>query len=152
MEDLESPRKSDRLLSVPLNTSAQPEVRNSKKSNIRYACLAQVIQDGGLPVAIIARYSVIPSHATTALFSTCGMKLWVFVVSAIISLPRNFVSVYIGSSFESDAEGTGEKKSKIINIAVIVATIIITMFAMRFIDVRVNAVKEEVICEKRKAR
>lgn len=103
-------------------------------------------------MAIIARYSVIPSHATTALFSTCGMKLWVFVVSAIASLPKNFINVYIGSAFESDAEGTGGKRSKIINVAVIVATIIVTMFAMRFIDARVNAVKGEVIYERRKAR
>ncbi|KAF7981311.1 hypothetical protein HWV62_34245 [Athelia sp. TMB] len=123
-----------------------------KKTNIRYACLTRVIQEGGLPIAIVSRYSVIPSHATTALFATCGMKLWVFVVSTIASLPKNFVNVYIGSAFEADAAGKGSKKSRLINVLLIVATVVITMIAMRFIDSRVNGVKEEVIYERRKAR
>ncbi|KZP30706.1 hypothetical protein FIBSPDRAFT_92305 [Athelia psychrophila] len=123
-----------------------------KKTNVRYACLGRVIQEGGLPVAVVARYSIIPSHVTTALFATCGLKLWVFVASAIASLPKNFVSVYIGSTFAADAAGTGSKKSKLINAIVVVVTIFITMFAMRFIDSRINAVKQEVIYERRKAR
>ncbi|KZP17661.1 hypothetical protein FIBSPDRAFT_933874 [Athelia psychrophila] len=123
-----------------------------KKNNIKYDCLSRVIQEGGLPVAIISRYSIIPSHVTTALFATCGMKLWVFVVSAIASLPKNFVNVYIGSTFEADAAGTAGKKSKLINIIVVAATVLITVFAMKFIDAKINAVKQEVVHTRQKAR
>lgn len=80
------------------------------------------------------------------------MKLWVFIISAISSLPKNFVNVYVGSTFEADAAGTASKATKLINIAVVAATIFITIFAMKFIDARINAVKMEVIYERRKSR
>jgi hypothetical protein len=34
----------------------------------------------------------------TALFSTCGVSLWTFVVSAVVSLPRPFSAVLVGYS------------------------------------------------------
>ncbi|KAF7972964.1 hypothetical protein HWV62_16546 [Athelia sp. TMB] len=123
-----------------------------KQTNVKYACLARVVQEGGLPVAVVARYSVIPSHVATALFATCGMQLWVFVASAVASLPKNFVNVYIGYAFEAEATGAGAKKSKLINIVLVGVTAVVTVFAMRFIDAKINAVKEGVVYERRKAR
>jgi hypothetical protein len=35
-----------------------------EENNIRYATLARVIREGGVMVAIIARYSTIPGHST----------------------------------------------------------------------------------------
>lgn len=42
---------------------------------------------------------------TTAVFSTCGMKLWVFAVAAFLSLPKQFITVYIGVILEQNGEG-----------------------------------------------
>jgi hypothetical protein len=33
-----------------------------EEKNVEYAILARVIRDGGIKIAIISRYSVIPSH------------------------------------------------------------------------------------------
>jgi hypothetical protein len=41
----------------------------------------------------------------TALFSTCGVSLWTFVVSAVISLPRPFSAVLVGYSLGLTAHG-----------------------------------------------
>ena len=53
-----------------LNTVVVPE--NLEKTILRYACLAKVVREAGTLVALIARYSVIPSHCefqTEHLFS-----------------------------------------------------------------------------------
>lgn len=38
--------------------------RNQKmeKTNLKYACLAKVVRQGGFKVVLIMRYSAIPSH------------------------------------------------------------------------------------------
>ncbi|KAF7972410.1 hypothetical protein HWV62_17958, partial [Athelia sp. TMB] len=123
-----------------------------KQKNIQYACLSKVVQDGGLKVAIVARYSVIPPHVTTALFATCGMKLQVFIISALVSLPKNFVNVYVGVTFEQEENGTQNNKSKLINFIVLCVTIVITVFAMRYIQALINGVKPEIIHRRRKMR
>jgi len=123
-----------------------------RSTNIRYACLSKVVQEGGVKVAIIARYSVIPEHIITAIFATCGMSLWTFVISAIASMPKQFINVYIGVTFESTANGSSGGKSQLINTIVTVLTIAVTIFAMRYMRAQVNAVKADVIYARRKAR
>lgn len=41
----------------------------------------------------------------TALFSTCGISLFVFLVSAVLSLPAVFVNVYLGYALKLQADG-----------------------------------------------
>jgi hypothetical protein len=43
-----------------------------EEKNVEYAILARVIRDGGIKIAIISRYSVIPSHC----MSRSGLSLW----------------------------------------------------------------------------
>lgn len=123
-----------------------------KSKSIQYAALSRVIQDGGVKVAIVARYSVIPEHIVTAIFATCGMSLRTFIISAISSMPKQFINVYIGVTFESTANGADGGKSKLITTIVTIVTIAITIFAMRYITGKVNAVKPDVIYARRKAR
>jgi uncharacterized membrane protein YdjX (TVP38/TMEM64 family) len=87
-----------------------------EKKKIWYACLAKVTREGGFRIAIMARLSAIPGHCaslyisltsagsstqflslvTTAVFATCGMNIFVFIIACIISLPKQFITVYLG--------------------------------------------------------
>jgi uncharacterized membrane protein YdjX (TVP38/TMEM64 family) len=41
----------------------------------------------------------------TALFSTCGISLTTFIISAITSLPKPFVNVFLGYALKLQVEG-----------------------------------------------
>ncbi len=97
-----------------------------ERTNIRYACLARVVREGGFKVALIARFSAIPGHCelpnssqrlpsniaisivTTAVFSTCGMNIWLFMAAAFFSLPKQFVTVYLGVALEQSDDGNNQ--------------------------------------------
>jgi hypothetical protein len=36
---------------------------------------------------------------TTAVFSVCGMGIFVFVLAAALSLPKQFITVYLGGEY-----------------------------------------------------
>jgi uncharacterized membrane protein YdjX (TVP38/TMEM64 family) len=42
---------------------------------------------------------------TTPLFSTAGVSFWHFLAACVLSVPRSFLAVYIGSSLEDEANG-----------------------------------------------
>ena len=86
------------------------------------------MRDGGFKIALIARLSAIPGHCefevmkisvyssiilpplvTTAIFSTCGMGIIVFSFAAILSMPKQFITVYLGVILEESNNG---KKSR----------------------------------------
>jgi len=46
---------------------------------------------------VVVRLSVVPSHISTAVFSTCDVKFWHFVVATFLSLPKQLIVVYIGT-------------------------------------------------------
>lgn len=123
-----------------------------EKTKIWYACLAQVVRDGGFKIALIARLSAIPGHFTTAVFSTCGMGILVFSLAAILSSPKQFITVYLGVILAESNAGGQDKKSKIISDVVVVLTFIITIIAMWYILHKMNAAKPQIIYNKRKAR
>jgi hypothetical protein len=97
--------------------------KRTSEPKIRYSALARVVRDGGFKTAIIARYSAIPSHrtfdvryhhvflftsrsVTTALFAACGMDFWTFLFAALLSLPKQIASVYIGFALSEAGSGT----------------------------------------------
>lgn len=43
---------------------------------------------------------------TTAVFSTCGMGVITFSIAAILSLPKQFITVYLGVALEQSEDGT----------------------------------------------
>src|SRR5882757_9855039 len=93
-----------------------------EKSNIMYSALGRVVREGGFKIALIVRYSAIPGHCvsslffylkfalhfvclvTTAIFAICGMNIFVFMLAAALSLPKQFITVYIGTLLESSAD------------------------------------------------
>ncbi|PIL26646.1 hypothetical protein GSI_11271 [Ganoderma sinense ZZ0214-1] len=124
-----------------------------ERTKLQYACLARVVRDGGFKIALIARLSAIPGHFTTAVFSTCGMSVITFSIAAILSLPKQFITVYLGVALEQSEDGKKSSKSDtIIKDVVLAATTIITIGAMWYIYHKMNQAKPLVIYDRRKAR
>ncbi|KAI0648623.1 snare associated Golgi protein-domain-containing protein [Trametes meyenii] len=124
-------------------------VRGKKweEKNLQYGLLAEVVREGGFLIAVIIRFSAIPGHLTTTVFATCGMNLFNFLGAAILSLPKQLATVYLGS-----AQSTENHTTKTIKTVVIVVTIVVTIFAMRYVGIQTNKIKERVIYRRRKAR
>ncbi|KAF7329127.1 hypothetical protein MKEN_00173200 [Mycena kentingensis (nom. inval.)] len=123
-----------------------------ERTQIPYACLARCVRTGGFKIALIARFSAIPGHFTTAVFATCGMNIWVFSIAAILSLPKQFITVYLGVILEESDKGETSNQSKIISRSVLAATVLVTVLAMWWIFHQMNLVKPAVIYDRRKAR
>ncbi|KAJ3782364.1 hypothetical protein GGU11DRAFT_748191 [Lentinula aff. detonsa] len=122
-----------------------------EKTKISYACLAKVVRDGGFKIALIARLSAIPGHFTTAVFSTCGMNVFVFAVAAVLSLPKQFITVYLGVIL-GEAAGQESTKQKLISDGVVAVTVIVTVAACWYLLRKMNEVKPDIIYARRKAR
>ena len=102
-----------------------------EKGSIMYTALGRVVREGGFKIALIARYSAIPGHCvysvlshrgfslrsvylvTTAIFAICRMNIFVFILAATLSLPKQFITVYIGTLLESSANCTSFSKLKV---------------------------------------
>ncbi|KAF8339675.1 uncharacterized protein EI90DRAFT_2907774 [Cantharellus anzutake] len=123
-----------------------------ERTNLKYAALAKLIRRGGYLIPIVARFSAIPGHFTTAVFSTCGMNIWVFIVSATVSLPKQLTTVYLGVIIEESSSNTQSKKSKIISDTVLIVSILITIIAAWWIFREMTKVKPEVMRDMRRRR
>lgn len=53
---------------------------------------------------------------TTAVFSTCGMGIFTFSLAAILSLPKQFVTVYLGVILEQSESGAFSSPSRLPSI------------------------------------
>ncbi|KZV77371.1 hypothetical protein PENSPDRAFT_707259 [Peniophora sp. CONT] len=121
-----------------------------EKTNITYGVLARVVREGGFKIALVARLSAIPGHFTTAVFSSCGMGIFVFSLAALLSLPKQFVTVYLGVLIDtSDSETTAQRLA---SYAVVGVTVAITALAMWYIYREMNRLKPAYIYDRRKAR
>ncbi|KZT29205.1 hypothetical protein NEOLEDRAFT_1057382 [Neolentinus lepideus HHB14362 ss-1] len=123
-----------------------------EKSSMRYGALARAIRDGGFIVVLVCRYSIIPAHLTTAVFSTCGVGFLTFTLAAVLSLPKQLVTVYMGVLVEQSGDHTSSRKTKLATALVLIVTIAVTIFAMRFMRAKTTAAREQIIYERRRAR
>ncbi|KDQ52660.1 hypothetical protein JAAARDRAFT_72915 [Jaapia argillacea MUCL 33604] len=121
-------------------------------TSIFYASLSQIVKQGGLKIALIVRYSAVPSHFTTVVFATCGMSFTTFIIAAVLSLPKMLVHVFIGVSLSASNAGNDSKRLRILNIVVVIAFVIITIVAMKYIKKRLAEVTPAVVYARRKAR
>ncbi|KAG8984191.1 Tlg2-vesicle protein [Tulasnella sp. JGI-2019a] len=122
-----------------------------ERDKLTYACLARCVREGGFLVALVARLSAIPGHFTTAVFATVGMHIWTFCLGAFLSLPKQFATVYIGVALEQ-AAGTETRQQRILSAVVITLSIVITIWAARWVLAKMNAAKPAVLAERRKRR
>ncbi|KAJ6482036.1 hypothetical protein C8R47DRAFT_581856 [Mycena vitilis] len=124
--------------------------KKEEKSKLSFALMAHVVRTGGFLVVIMIRYSAIPPHFATAVFATVGLEFWVFFAACVLSLPKAFAPVYIGWALrpENDNNSTSNKVEKII----MVISVLITLFAFRWIKAKMEGAKPDVIYARRKAR
>lgn len=80
------------------------------------------------------------------------MGILVFSLAAILSLPKQFITVYLGVILEQSGTGTQTTQSRIISDVVLAVTILITFVAMWYIFHEMDKVKPQVIYDRRKAR
>ena len=59
-----------------------------ERKNLNYACMAHITREGGFMVILLARLSAIPGHFTTAVFATVGMNVFIFILAAVLSMPK----------------------------------------------------------------
>ncbi|TVY42507.1 Golgi apparatus membrane protein [Lachnellula subtilissima] len=78
-------------------------------------------------VVLIVRFSVIPSHFSTAVFSTCNVKFWYFAIATFATLPKQIILVYVGVLFAQ------KNKNNTINDIVLVITFLVTVAAGAYI-------------------
>jgi hypothetical protein len=78
------------------------------------------------------------------------MDIFVFSLAALLSLPKQFVPVYLGVILSESHLGI--KHTRIVSDIVLVLTFIVTIGAMWYILLYMNKVKPQVIYARRKAR
>ena len=103
-----------------------------EEKDVTYACICKVIREGGFRIAFMARLSAIPGHLTTPAFAACGMSLWVFTITAIVTLPKQLMAVYLGTVFGQDNEGH-ITTSKIVEWIILGLSFLITIWAAWYI-------------------
>jgi uncharacterized membrane protein YdjX (TVP38/TMEM64 family) len=67
-----------------------------ERTNLNYGALARLTRDGGFWIVLIIRLSAIPAHFSTAVFSTCNVNFFYFVIATLLSLPKQIFLVYLG--------------------------------------------------------
>ncbi|CDO74538.1 hypothetical protein BN946_scf184641.g4 [Trametes cinnabarina] len=120
-----------------------------EEKRLTYALYAEVVRRGGLVVPTVMRLTFIPGHLLTAIFSTCGMSIWMFFGAAVISLPKQLAIVYIGSV---QGSGGNTPVTSAIKAVVVLATVAMTYLAMRYVNAKVDQVKADVVYARRKRR
>ncbi|KAL5117787.1 hypothetical protein ACEQ8H_004261 [Pleosporales sp. CAS-2024a] len=80
-----------------------------ERKNLNYGALARLTRDGGFWIVLVIRLSVVPSHFSTAVFSTCDVRFWHFFVSTFLSLPKQIVLVYLGVLLVQNSDDNGIK-------------------------------------------
>ncbi|WVR06637.1 hypothetical protein IAU60_003669 [Kwoniella sp. DSM 27419] len=102
-----------------------------ERKNINYACMAHIVREGGFWLIFAIRLSAIPGHFSTAVFATCGMSIWIFMIATILTLPKQLIVVYLGTHFNNKDQET--KTEKIVSYAVVALGFLITIWAAWYI-------------------
>ncbi|EQB50077.1 Golgi apparatus membrane protein TVP38 [Colletotrichum gloeosporioides] len=114
-----------------------------ERTNLNYGALARLTRDGGFWIVFIIRFSVIPSHFSTAVFSTCDVKFWHFAVSTFLTLPKQIILVYLGVLLvEKKQNGNNTIKNIVFG-----ATFVLTIALAVYIWVKMRRVKKMLLAE-----
>ncbi|EIW76957.1 hypothetical protein CONPUDRAFT_76496 [Coniophora puteana RWD-64-598 SS2] len=125
-----------------------------ESENIQFATLAAVIREGGFKIILMARFSAIPPHFTTAVLATCGTSMPKFLLATFLALPRQFAPVYIGYTLEQSINGdsSAEDRTHAVVTAVVVSVLVsVTVIALHYVG-SLMAVKLPIIVYERRKR
>lgn len=125
------------------------KMREIEEHRLFYACMYRVVREGGFFVVLVIRYSAIPPHFSTGLFAACGVSFWIYLAAAVLSLPKQFATVYLGVVAAQKHE---TKWNKLLSVVVIVVTSAVTLIAMHWLFKKMDHVRPLVIAEKHNAK
>lgn len=92
-------------------------------------------------MVFIIRFSIVPSHFSTAVFSTCDVKFWHFAVATFLTLPKQIFIVYLGVLLVAQ-----DQNNKTQNI-VLGITFVVTLIMGVYIWTRMKKAKEFLLRE-----
>ncbi|KAK2736495.1 cytoplasm protein [Colletotrichum kahawae] len=119
-----------------------------ERTNLNYGALARLTRDGGFWIVFIIRFSVIPSHFSTAVFSTCDVRFWHFAVSTFLTLPKQIILVYLGVLLvEKKQNGNNTIKNVVFG-----ATFVLTIALAVYIWVKMRRVKKMLLAEQEQGK
>ncbi len=96
---------------------------------------------GAGQVVLVIRFSVIPSHFSTAVFSTCNVKFWHFAVATFVTLPKQIILVYLGVLLVQNQSDAAVKDT------ILAVGFLITVAAGVFIYLRMRKYKKILLDE-----
>jgi uncharacterized membrane protein YdjX (TVP38/TMEM64 family) len=117
-----------------------------ERKNLNYGALARLTRDGGFWIVLIIRLSAIPSHFSTAVFSTCNVKFWHFFVATFLSLPKQIFLVYLGVLLVQ------EKESNVVQNVMFGAVFVVSMVLAVYMWIKMKKVKTVLLEEQAKRR
>ncbi|KAH9904370.1 snare associated Golgi protein-domain-containing protein [Xylariomycetidae sp. FL2044] len=117
-----------------------------ERTNLNYASMAKVTRDSGFWMVFIIRFSIVPSHFSTAVFSTCDVKFWHFAVATFLTLPKQIFIVYLGVLL------VAEDQDNKIETIVLVATFVITLVMGVYIWSKMKKAKVVLLREQEERR
>ncbi|KAK7028301.1 hypothetical protein R3P38DRAFT_3314789 [Favolaschia claudopus] len=121
-----------------------------EENNIEYGAIAHIVRERGFWIVLVMRYSAIPAHLSTPMFATVGVPPLVFLLAAILSVPKSFVAVYVGWS--ARPENDNSELAKIMSKVVLGISLCITLATLYWLYRKMEAAKEAYIYSRRKAR
>jgi uncharacterized membrane protein YciS (DUF1049 family) len=117
-----------------------------ERKNLNYGALARLTRDGGFWIVLIIRLSAIPSHFSTAVFSTCNVKFWHFFVATFLSLPKQVFLVYLGVLLVQ------EKQSNVVQNVMFGLVFVVSMALGVYMWFKMKKVKAVLLEEQAKRR
>lgn len=125
----------------------------AERKSMTYASFADIIRNGNFFLLLATRLSAIPSHVTTAVFATVGMGFWMFLATAVLSLPKYLSVVYLGVALDGSKTVKNQHSgSRAVQIGVVVGVITITVVIAFFLVYKMDKVKPLVQKRIRKER
>lgn len=91
----------------------------------------------------LIRLSAIPSHFSTAVFATCGVNFWYFLLATFLTLPKQVTVVYLGVLLVQ----TEAQKDSTVNNIILLVTASITIIAGVYIYRKMSRTKKILIAE-----
>jgi uncharacterized membrane protein YdjX (TVP38/TMEM64 family) len=107
-----------------------------ERTNLNYGALARLTRDGGFWIVLIIRLSAIPAHFSTAVFSTCDVNFFYFVIATLLSLPKQIFLVYLGVLLVQ------ENSNNVIKTGMFVAVFVVTIIMAGWIWYKMRNIKK----------
>ncbi|KAK4034369.1 snare associated Golgi protein-domain-containing protein [Parachaetomium inaequale] len=120
-----------------------------ERTNLNYGALARLTRDGGFWIVLIIRFSAIPSHFSTAVFATCGVKFWSFAIATFVTLPKQIFLVYLGVLLLQE-KADNSAKNIVFGVAFAVTVVMAVYIWYKMRKIKTVLLAEQ--AERRKAR